>query len=61
MDGAKLAALGWRPSVPFEEGLSRTVEWFVANRAWWTAAKAGEWHDYYERQYARRFAESSPA
>jgi dTDP-glucose 4,6-dehydratase len=61
MDGSKLAALGWSPSITFDEGLSRTVEWFVANRAWWSAAKTGEWHDYYERQYARRFAESSPA
>jgi dTDP-glucose 4,6-dehydratase len=27
--------LGWRPRVSFEEGLDRTIEWYVANRAWW--------------------------
>jgi dTDP-glucose 4,6-dehydratase len=27
--------LGWRPQVSFEEGLERTIEWYVANRAWW--------------------------
>jgi dTDP-glucose 4,6-dehydratase len=29
--------LGWRPSVTVEEGLARTVEWYLANEAWWTA------------------------
>ncbi len=28
-------ALGWRPAVDFEEGLRRTVEWFLANEEWW--------------------------
>jgi dTDP-glucose 4,6-dehydratase len=27
--------LGWRPQVSFEEGLERTIEWYVANRSWW--------------------------
>ncbi|MDP8904236.1 MAG: dTDP-glucose 4,6-dehydratase [Chloroflexota bacterium] len=58
MDGSKLQALGWRCRVPFEEGLPATIRWFAANRDWWTAAKSGEWHDYYRRQYAHRLAES---
>ena len=61
MDGAKLAALGWQPSVSFEDGLAHTVDWFVANRDWWASAKSGDWHDYYRRQYERRLAESTPA
>jgi dTDP-glucose 4,6-dehydratase len=28
--------LGWRPLIPFEEGLRRAVEWYAANPAWWT-------------------------
>ncbi|CAN5635729.1 dTDP-glucose 4,6-dehydratase [soil metagenome] len=61
MDGSKLARLGWQCRVPLEEGLPRTVEWFVANRDWWMAAKSGDWQEYYERQYGSRLAESSPA
>jgi dTDP-glucose 4,6-dehydratase len=61
MDGAKLAGLGWRPVVPFEEGMRRTVEWYAANREWWEAARSGDWHDYYQRQYANRLAESTAA
>jgi len=54
IDCAKAHALGWRPVVPFAEGLRRTVEWYVANRAWWEAIKAGEYAAYYQRQYANR-------
>ena len=61
MDGSKLAQLGWRCRVEFEDGLPRTVEWFAANREWWTAAKSGDWHDYYTRQYGQRLANSMPA
>jgi dTDP-glucose 4,6-dehydratase len=54
MDGSKAAALGWRPLVNFEDGLARTIDWFVANEAWWRAARSGEWDAYYERQYGPR-------
>jgi dTDP-glucose 4,6-dehydratase len=54
MDGSKAAALGWRPLVTFEDGLARTIDWFVANEAWWRAARSGEWDAYYERQYGPR-------
>ena len=54
MDGSKLAALGWRPGTPFEDGLARTVDWFVANESWWRAARSGDWDAYYERQYGSR-------
>ena len=54
MDGSKLAALGWRPGTSFEDGLARTVDWFVANEPWWRAARSGDWDAYYERQYGSR-------
>ena len=54
MDGSKLAALGWRPATTFEDGLARTVDWFVANEPWWRAARSGDWDAYYERQYGSR-------
>jgi dTDP-glucose 4,6-dehydratase len=60
MDGSKLAALGWRPSLGFDEGLPRTVEWFIQNEEWWQAVRSGDWHDYYERQYGWRLAASAP-
>jgi dTDP-glucose 4,6-dehydratase len=54
MDGSKLASLGWAPRASFEEGLARTVDWFVANEPWWRAARSGDWDAYYERQYGSR-------
>ena len=54
MDGSKLQALGWGPQTSFEEGLARTVDWFVANEPWWRAARSGDWDAYYERQYGSR-------
>jgi dTDP-glucose 4,6-dehydratase len=61
MDGSKLAALGWRNRVPFDEGIATTVDWFVANDGWWRGVRSGEWDAYYARQYADRLAGSSPA
>jgi dTDP-glucose 4,6-dehydratase len=61
MNGDKLAALGWRHRIAFDEGLAGTVDWFVANEAWWRPIKSGEWRDYYRRQYEARLATSSEA
>jgi dTDP-glucose 4,6-dehydratase len=61
LDGSKLAALGWRNRMPFEEGIAATVDWFRANEAWWRAAKSGDWDAYYERQYGARLAASTEA
>lgn len=43
--------LGFFPRCQFEEGLSKTVEWYRQNRAWWEAVKTGEYLEYYQRQY----------
>ncbi len=54
MDGSRIAALGWRPRMSFDDGLAATVDWFLANQAWWRAARSGDWDAYYERQYGSR-------
>ncbi len=46
--------LGWRPLVGFEEGLRRTVEWYIANGEWLRGVTSGEYLDYYEKMYAGR-------
>ena len=56
MDGSKLRALGWRNRVGFEDGLARTVDWYVANEPWWRATRSGDWDAWYERQYGDRLA-----
>jgi dTDP-glucose 4,6-dehydratase len=56
MDGSKLAALGWRPSHTFEDGLPETVAWYRANPEWVASARSGDWDSYYARQYGDRLA-----
>ena len=43
--------LGWRPEVPFEQGLRDTVAWYRANGDWVAAVRSGEYRTYYEKQY----------
>lgn len=54
LDASKAARLGWTPHVDFESGLRETVEWYVANEAWWRPIKSGEFREYYQTQYASR-------
>jgi dTDP-glucose 4,6-dehydratase len=56
MDGAKLAGLGWRPSVAFEEGLPATVAWYREHPGWVAEARTADWDAYYARQYGERLA-----
>jgi len=46
--------LGWKPSLQFEEGLDKTVDWYLANEAWLTNVVSGEYNKYYEQQYVKR-------
>lgn len=50
--------LGWRPERTFEEGLKKTVEWYVANRPWWEAILNGEYTNFYEKHYGHRLREA---
>ncbi|HEX4014428.1 MAG TPA: dTDP-glucose 4,6-dehydratase [Candidatus Cybelea sp.] len=40
LDSARAHALGWRPRVPFSEGIARTIDWYRQNEAWWRPVKA---------------------
>ncbi|MBN9299507.1 MAG: dTDP-glucose 4,6-dehydratase [Filimonas sp.] len=43
--------LGWSPSVTFEEGLSQTIDWYLANTEWLQNVTSGAYQQYYEKQY----------
>ncbi len=45
---------GWKPEVPFEEGLKATIDWYRANPEWIAHVKSGEYQNYYQRNYANR-------
>lgn len=51
--------LGWSPTVPFEEGMARTVKWYLDNRPWWENVRSGAYRDYYRLQYGNRLAGSA--
>jgi len=46
--------LAWRPQVPFEEGLARTIAWYRDHADWWQRVKDGSYRDFYERWYGNR-------
>jgi len=46
--------LGWEPTVTFEDGLERTVEWYRTHADWVQKTKSGEYKDYYQRFYENR-------
>lgn len=46
--------LGWVPSVTFEEGLSKTVDWYLSNAEWLGNVTSGAYRNYYEEQYNKR-------
>ncbi|HWD90441.1 MAG TPA: dTDP-glucose 4,6-dehydratase [Mucilaginibacter sp.] len=55
IDASKLKAeLGWVPSITFEEGLERTVDWYLANQDWLNDVTSGHYQQYYNEQYANR-------
>ena len=55
IDSRKLKAeLGWEPSLQFEEGIEKTVKWYLENQAWMDNITSGEYEKYYEDMYANR-------
>lgn len=52
IDSTKLQnELGWTPSLTFEEGLERTVDWYLGNEQWLDKVTSGDYLKYYEKQY----------
>ncbi len=46
--------LGWLPETRFEDGIQKTIRWYLDNRAWWESIVSGEYQSYYERMYGNR-------
>ena len=55
IDPAKIhAELGWLPETKFEDGIRKTIDWYLDNKPWWENIISGEYRDYYEKMYANR-------
>jgi dTDP-glucose 4,6-dehydratase len=55
LDSSKIRReLDWVPQVYFDEGIRRTVDWYVGNGPWLEHARSGEYRNYYDRHYTRR-------
>lgn len=55
IDSTKLQKeLAWVPSLQFEEGLEKTVDWYLANDEWLNNVTSGNYQSYYEKQYKNR-------
>ena len=46
--------LGWLPETKFEDGIKKTIQWYLDNREWWEVIISGEYQNYYEKMYANR-------
>jgi dTDP-glucose 4,6-dehydratase len=55
LDSTKIRdELGWKPDTSFEEGLAKTVDWYIANQKWWEKIRTGEYLEYYHKHYVLR-------
>jgi len=55
IDASKLMnELGWKPSVTFEQGLGKTVDWYLKNQDWLNNVSSGAYQAYYEKNYSNR-------
>ncbi|TVQ10063.1 MAG: dTDP-glucose 4,6-dehydratase [Bacteroidetes bacterium] len=55
IDASKIQKeLGWTPSLQFEEGLDKTIDWYLENKAWIENVTSGEYQKYYQEQYEKR-------
>ena len=55
IDASKIREeLGWTPSINFEDGLSKTIDWYLANKEWIDKVTSGSYQNYYDQQYNNR-------
>jgi dTDP-glucose 4,6-dehydratase len=46
--------IGWKPETDFEEGITKTIEWYISNEQWWRRILSGDYMEYYNTQYGER-------
>jgi dTDP-glucose 4,6-dehydratase len=46
--------LGWEPTILFDEGIKKTINWYLDNKEWWENIISGDYKDYYERMYKNK-------
>ena len=46
--------LGWLPETKFDDGIRKTIKWYLDNREWWETIISGEYQNYYEKMYGNR-------
>jgi dTDP-glucose 4,6-dehydratase len=55
MDASKITSqLNWQPQITFEQGLSRTIDWYLQNKKWLSDVTSGHYQQYYQQMYANR-------
>lgn len=46
--------LGWLPQTRFDDGIKKTIDWYLQNKPWWENIISGEYQSYYEKMYSDR-------
>jgi dTDP-glucose 4,6-dehydratase len=55
IDASKIMnELGWKPSLQFEQGIEKTIDWYLNNQKWLDAVTSGDYQKYYDKMYANR-------
>lgn len=55
IDPSKIhSELGWLPATTFDEGIKKTIRWYLDNEKWWKDILAGDYQNYYEKMYGNR-------
>jgi len=55
IDPAKIHKdLGWLPTTTFDEGIKKTIKWYLDNKSWWENIISGEYKEYYSKMYSNR-------
>jgi dTDP-glucose 4,6-dehydratase len=55
IDASKIKReLGWEPSLQFEEGIEKTIDWYLGNKEWLEQVTSGDYQKYYNEQYTKR-------
>ena len=55
IDPAKIhRELGWLPQTGFDEGIQKTIDWYLNNRSWWEHVRSGDYQKYYQKMYDNR-------